>query len=750
MVGKEDESGGDGGNCDSGSGASRLNNPVSGNRKMYWRSASWSSSHVSLPPLVPDSVKDGGDLNAGNGSQNYRRPAPLTPRSNSKGRSCLPPLAIARRSLEEWPRAGSDDIGEWPIPSTPSGRDSNNNGERLKLDLSSIQRIPDRNPGLVRRDKIAFFDKECSKVAEHIFLGGDAVARDKDILKQHKITHILNCVGFVCPEYFKGNFIYRTLWLQDSPSEDITSILYDVFDYFEDVRDQGGRVFVHCCQGVSRSTSLVIAYRMWREGQSFDDAFQYVKAAREIADPNMGFACQLLQCQKRVHAFPLSPSSLLRLYRIAPHSSYDPLHLVPKMLNVPSPGALDSRGAFIMHIPSTIFIWVVLLGSEKHADSPSKPVISSSTSSLSSSSSSLSPSFSSASSPDSLSSDSTISFKCYSDSPVASPSVSSYTDALSSTVSTLSNISLGPTKLSPHSISKSSDFIDVNFTSTNSCSQSVLSPSKRSLLSIAERRGGTPKCLKLPTPSDDAQGQDACLAIELNKDFVIELKEKGPDKESVQDSCSSCFDKGDGVDCDQIANVLQGNGSSKRKDGESAKYNAKVVVLEWPSLENIIKFCSGEMDASRMYIFVIPNPDSDLEKDGDSVVYIWVGKAFRHDGWNLLDTNKKLAELPDLSMKDVIKKVLSELGLSKDVHVKPPGGAGSLNFPVCHFCWVQLQPILTRSILVLRQYSSERGWKMSKVMWQFPVFTLTNWFYLYPDIEFDGYYLYCNFSPYPV
>ncbi|KAF3433774.1 hypothetical protein FNV43_RR24877 [Rhamnella rubrinervis] len=351
MVGKEDDSG-----------AWAPCQP-SGSRKMFWRSASWSASRSSLQnPETED--KEHADPNGCVGNSNGQKPrfpAPLTPRSqqNCKARSCLPPLqplSIARRSLDEWPKAGSDDIGEWPQPPTPSGRGGG--GERLKLDLSSIQRNPDKNGGLVRRDKIAFFDKECSKVAEHIYLGGDAVAKDREILKQNGITHILNCVGFVCPEYFKADFAYRTLWLQDSPSEDITSILYDVFDYFEDVREQGGRVFVHCCQGVSRSTSLVIAYLMWREGQSFDDAFQYVKAARGIADPNMGFACQLLQCQKRVHAFPLSPSSLLRMYRIAPHSPYDPLHLVPKMLNDPSPSALDSRGAFIIHIPSAIYVWI--------------------------------------------------------------------------------------------------------------------------------------------------------------------------------------------------------------------------------------------------------------------------------------------------------------------------------------------------------------------------------------------------------
>lgn len=298
-------------------------------RKAYFRSASWSNRSPTKP--------------------NHNRS--LVPNSN-KARSCLPPLqplSISRRNIEEWPRAGSDDLGVWPHPQTP--REVVN-----KASQNSECEQPAREFQF-KKDKLAFFDKECSKIMDHVYLGSDSVAKNQEVLRQNGITHVLNCVGFVCPEYFKSEFVYKTLWLQDSPSEDITSILYDVFDYFEDVREQGGRVFVHCCQGVSRSTALVIAYLMWKEGRSFHDAFQYVKAARGVANPNLGFACQLLQCQKRVHAVPASPSSILRMYRMAPHSPYDPLHLVPKMLNTPGVQGLDSRGAFVVHVPSAIYVW---------------------------------------------------------------------------------------------------------------------------------------------------------------------------------------------------------------------------------------------------------------------------------------------------------------------------------------------------------------------------------------------------------
>ncbi|MCO5599046.1 hypothetical protein L7F22_053145 [Adiantum nelumboides] len=290
----------------------------------------------------------------------HRRASPCLGRQNGRTRASLPPLAIGRRSLQEWPKSASDDVeaSDWAAPATP-GRRRTKMGPDIKLDLGFVPRAPLDTDAQLKSDKFAFYDKECSRVANyHIYLGSDAVAKNKDTLKAHGITHVLNCVGFVCPEYFKKDFFYKTLWLQDSPGEDITSLLYDVFDYFEEVRELGGRVFVHCCQGVSRSTSFVIAYIMWRECRSFEDAFQDVKASRGVTNPNMGFACQLLQCQKRVHAAPMSPTSVLRMYRLAPYSPYDPLHLVPKAVDNPSLGALDSRGAFVIHVPVVIFVWI--------------------------------------------------------------------------------------------------------------------------------------------------------------------------------------------------------------------------------------------------------------------------------------------------------------------------------------------------------------------------------------------------------
>ncbi|EFN55648.1 hypothetical protein CHLNCDRAFT_13560, partial [Chlorella variabilis] len=162
-----------------------------------------------------------------------------------------------------------------------------------------------------------------------------------------------NCVGFLYPPYFEDELRYQVLYLQDTPGEDILCVLYDVFDFIEEAT-RGGRVLIHCSQGVSRSASLAIAYLMWRQAAVYDDVFLAVKAARGVTNPNIGFICQLLQWHKRRHA----PLDSCRLYRIAPQSAAAAQHLVPKPVGAPAGGAsLDPRGAFVLHAPAALTIW---------------------------------------------------------------------------------------------------------------------------------------------------------------------------------------------------------------------------------------------------------------------------------------------------------------------------------------------------------------------------------------------------------
>uniref|UniRef100_A0A061SBV6 Protein-tyrosine-phosphatase mkp1-like n=1 Tax=Tetraselmis sp. GSL018 TaxID=582737 RepID=A0A061SBV6_9CHLO len=221
------------------------------------------------------------------------------------------------------------------------------------LDLRSLPREEGPPSELqIRREKFAYFEKRCSEVSDGLYLGSEAVAKSRELLERSNITHVVNCVGFVYPNYFEGELTYKTLFLQDTPAEDITSVLYDVFDFIEEARGGGGSVFVHCSQGVSRSATIVIAFLMWKLDQSFDEVFAAVKAIRGVANPNIGFTCQLLQWHKRRHA-----DSFCRIYCIGPHSSADPLYLVPKLLSCAKPCALDPRGAFVVHTPERLFVW---------------------------------------------------------------------------------------------------------------------------------------------------------------------------------------------------------------------------------------------------------------------------------------------------------------------------------------------------------------------------------------------------------
>ncbi|KAL6776097.1 hypothetical protein ACKKBG_A19820 [Auxenochlorella protothecoides x Auxenochlorella symbiontica] len=241
-----------------------------------------------------------------------------------------------------------------PLKSTAIGRP----GLRV-LDLGTLPRVESPPTELrARKDKLAYFERQCSPVGHGLFVGAECVARNRESLREAGITHVINCVGFLYPAYFSPELEYRTLYLQDTPAEDITCILYDVFDFIQAAvghgADPAGRVLLHCSQGVSRSVSLTIAYLMWREGRPYEEVFASVKAARGIANPNIGFVCQLLQWQKRRTTGPGAE----RLYRLAPQSPAAPQYLVPRSAKILGSAGLDPRGSFVLHTSTALFLWL--------------------------------------------------------------------------------------------------------------------------------------------------------------------------------------------------------------------------------------------------------------------------------------------------------------------------------------------------------------------------------------------------------
>lgn len=59
-------------------------------------------------------------------------------------------------------------------------------------------------------------------------------------------------------------------------------------------------VYVHCSQGMSRSTSCVLHYLMSKKGMNLKDSFNLVRTKRNIASPSIGFFKDLIDYDKKL------------------------------------------------------------------------------------------------------------------------------------------------------------------------------------------------------------------------------------------------------------------------------------------------------------------------------------------------------------------------------------------------------------------------------------------------------------------
>ncbi|KAG9395005.1 Dual specificity phosphatase catalytic domain [Carpediemonas membranifera] len=295
-------------------------------------SCSRASSPLELTAFVPPSIKDSLQSVQFN----------VTPRSMSPSgpQTARGPHAVDRES---------------PVVALPTNR--------VALQMEHL--IGDvRPPELDRKAKVSACDPMCSQITSFLFLASYTVASNRATLEANGITHILNMAGSVCPNMFPGNFEYRTYSLYDGPTQRLEGLLIDCIHFIEHARRQGGKVLVHCQLGVSRSSSVVIAYLMWQTRGSYDDVYRRVKALRPVASPNAGFMCQLLHWRQRLQNGLCSTPTLFMLQLVDPTNTT--LVTTQRPGERPSARMLDSRFVSVVAMPSMIYVYVGALVPDEH------------------------------------------------------------------------------------------------------------------------------------------------------------------------------------------------------------------------------------------------------------------------------------------------------------------------------------------------------------------------------------------------
>jgi protein-tyrosine phosphatase len=134
---------------------------------------------------------------------------------------------------------------------------------------------------------------EMDEITNKLYLGNNYAAKSKNKLQEKGITHILVC-GYFLHEFFPNDFIYKTIEIEDDENENIYDYIIECIEFIENAE----KVLVHCRAGISRSSSIVISYVMYKKRMKYLDAKEFVFNRRDVISPNDGFEDQLKEFEQ--------------------------------------------------------------------------------------------------------------------------------------------------------------------------------------------------------------------------------------------------------------------------------------------------------------------------------------------------------------------------------------------------------------------------------------------------------------------
>ncbi|XP_071502995.1 dual specificity protein phosphatase 10-like [Diadema antillarum] len=138
-----------------------------------------------------------------------------------------------------------------------------------------------------------------TQILPHLYVGNEVDAGNLDELRHHGIGYVLNVTNTV-PCFHEGESAmhYLRIPVRDNGLINLRCHFQKAYDFIDEARRRNARVLVHCHAGISRSSTITIAYVMKYMNQSMTQAYQFVKNKRPIIAPNLGFVGQLMEFEQ--------------------------------------------------------------------------------------------------------------------------------------------------------------------------------------------------------------------------------------------------------------------------------------------------------------------------------------------------------------------------------------------------------------------------------------------------------------------
>lgn len=112
-------------------------------------------------------------------------------------------------------------------------------------------------------------NNDISRINNFMYIGNYSTSTNRDLLKKYGITHILTALSDFNPAY-PDDFKYCHIESYDDLNENLVYKFPESNLFIKDAQDTGGRVYIHCMCGVSRSVSLAIAYLLFLRQLNYD------------------------------------------------------------------------------------------------------------------------------------------------------------------------------------------------------------------------------------------------------------------------------------------------------------------------------------------------------------------------------------------------------------------------------------------------------------------------------------------------